>query len=456
MVPLPNMLAFDEFGYLRSPAEQWWVVASLVIGGALLLASLFIRRAPRPVPTCPRCGFDMRGARDLRCTECGSMARSVRDLVQRRTSALAMTGFIVTTACPMGLAVRWSRDRNWSPPLPSWHCAEIIALGDGTSAQVWEHRPPSDVFNGSRVHLEQAIQLPNGARAELWRRYAEDLDDWSVNQPNEIVLVSADGRRRVLAGFQFSMSLGVARGELWKPPPGFTRRLDVTTDGHPDLVVEHYSGGAHCCVSLGIFECMPDGSFNEYFARTQDPWPDDSAGSDGPNDGMDASCDWFVHADGTLLWAMCDLLYAITCYACLDHPVVLYEVRDGALVPSPRHMREPPLDTTALDALIRAHRAADWDPAGVSLDSPWGPQSGAFDGLAGDALRLIYSGNAKQAWTLIRQSCPIDEPPFDRLYAQFLNAVIDNPLLREMQPDAWSGPEGPPPAIALPSREPSP
>jgi hypothetical protein len=31
-----------------------------------------------------------------------------------------------------------------------------------------------------------------------------------------------------------------------------------------------------------------------------------------------------------------------------------------------------------------------------------------------------------------------------------LKLVADSALLHELQPDAWSGPEGPPPAIALP------
>jgi len=59
---------------------------------------------------------------------------------------------------------------------------------------------------------------------------------------------------------------------------------------------------------------------------------------------------------------------------------------------------------------LAAGTTANWDPAGVALDSAWGPRSEAFDDLAGDVLELIYSGNAKQAWTLIRQSCPIDRP----------------------------------------------
>jgi len=442
-------VAFTDLTYFRSPAEQWWVVASLVIGGALLMVALFLRSSPRPTPTCPHCAFDMRGARSLQCPECGTTAGSAVELLRRSHLAYLVVGLVVMTACPLGLALRWSHGRNWSPPLPDWHCAETIDLGDGTSAQVWRHRLPDELFEGAKVHLEQAIHLPNGARAELWRRYPAD-DEFDSWKPNEIVLVSADGTRRTLSGYHLSMSLGVPREDLWEPPDTFTRCLDVTNDGHPDLMVQDYSGGAHCCTTLGIFECMPGGSFNEFIARRSGPWPSEPDSLEG--DGFD-NPSWVMHEDGTLLYAIADLQYAMTCYACLNHPVVLHEVRDGQLVPSPRHMRKPPLEPAALEALIRTHRAADWDPAGVTMDSPWGPQSEAFDNLAGDALGLIYSGNAKQAWTLIRQSCPIDRPPFDRLYAMLLELVADNALLHELQPDAWSGPVGPPPAIALPPTE---
>ena len=424
-------LASTDLTYFRSPAELWVVVASLVVGGALLMVALVLRLLPRSTPTDRNCGFDMRGALTLR----------------RPHLSFLVVGLVVMTACPLGLGLRWSHDRNWSPPLPDWHCAETIDLGNGTSAQVWRHRLPEDVFRESKVYLKQAIHLPSGARAELWHRCPAD-EEFSSSGPDEIVLISADGQRRTLSGFRLSMSLGIQREDLWKPPDTFTRCLDVTKDGHPDLIVEEYSGGAHCCITPGIFECTPGGSFNEYIARSSGPWPSEPNSFKG--DGFDAISGWKMHEDGTPLYAIPNHLYAITCYACLRPPFVLHEVRDGQLVPSPRHMRKPPLEPAALEALIRAHRAANWDPAGVALDSSWGPRSDAFDDLAGDALWLIYSGNAKQAWTLIRQSCPIDRRPFDTLYAMLMQLVVDDPLLRELQPDAWSGPEGPPPAIALP------
>ena len=441
-------LAFTDLTYFRSPAEQWWVVASLVVGGVLLMAALFLRSSPRPTPTCPRCSFDMRGAMSLRCPECGTTAGSVGALMRRSHLSFLAVGLVVMTACPLGLALRWSHGRNWSPPLPDWHCAETIDLGDGTSAQVWRHRLPDELFGGSKVHLEQAIHLPNGARAELWRRYPadEEFDSW---KPNEIVLVSADGKRRSLSGDFLVMSLGVEREDLREPPDTFTRCLDVTNDGGPDLLVVDYLDGAHHWVKLGIFECTPDGSFGEYFDRSSRRWPSEPEPAENSGRVNHLGSGWVMHEDGTPLYAIPEIFHSLVFYARLPQPEVLHEIRDGQLVPSPRHMRKPPLEPAALEALIHTHRAADWNPAGVVHGLPWGPWNEAFDNLAGDVLGLIYSGNAKQAWTLIRQSCPIDQPPFDRMYAMLLSLVADNALLHELQPDAWSGPEGPPPSIKL-------
>lgn len=157
------------------------------------------------------------------------------------------------------------------------------------------------------MHLEQAIHLPNGARAELWRRYPADekFDSW---KPNEIVLVSADGTRRTLLGAYLSVSLGISGENVESPPVAFTRRLDMTNDGHPDLFVEDVDLNArgNCCVSVGIFECKPDGSFIEYFNRYR-PWPAESFGF--PPDPFPIGSGWSVHDDGTLLYAVPEFEY---------------------------------------------------------------------------------------------------------------------------------------------------
>jgi hypothetical protein len=35
------------------------------------------------------------------------------------------------------------------------------------------------------------------------------------------------------------------------------RCVDVAGDGRPDLVVERYSGGMHCCATIQVFQLQP-------------------------------------------------------------------------------------------------------------------------------------------------------------------------------------------------------
>jgi hypothetical protein len=87
-------------GYFEFPTwlqiTIWYVFAA---GAIMLLLALFWDRS-RGRLRCPRCAYDMAGAKDLKCPECGHVARSeaARLRKTRRHYAWALLGLVLLSS----------------------------------------------------------------------------------------------------------------------------------------------------------------------------------------------------------------------------------------------------------------------------------------------------------------------------------------------------------------------
>jgi hypothetical protein len=212
--------------------------------------------------------------------------------------------------------------------------------------------PPDSLIRG-RIEAEHHIG------DYLIRVYADTIEDLKV------VEIQHAGRRVWSAS-----ASGMTLREIGR---------DLTGDGVPDLVVEEFSGGAHCCtvdVVLGLGESLEAHG-------TIDAEDGDVAFEDVDHDSIPE-----VRYPDFRLRYWRDYAFAET-----TAPDVILRFRDGAYRPACDLMRTPAPDAATLAKQARDLRG-DWDSGDPPAD------------LLGYVVELVYHGHADLAWQFLDTAWP--------------------------------------------------
>lgn len=180
---------------------------------------------------------------------------------------------------------------------------------------------------------------------------------------------------------------------------------DLTGDGQPNLVVELYSGGAHCCDTYLIFEIgdrfllINRLGTGDYSMRFRDL--DDTPGFE-----IETLDDTFAY------WR--------APFAGSPAPRVVLAYRDGAYRPAPDLMRRPPMPAPIRNTRARRIReGGGWDRDELyPLDSR----------LWAVMLDLVYSGNALQAREFLELAWPPNRPGKDLFSDEFFRCKLRHSL----------------------------
>jgi hypothetical protein len=213
--------------------------------------------------------------------------------------------------------------------------------------------------------------------------------------------------------------------------------IDLTGDGVPEHFAFTWSGGAHCCYKLFVFD--PTSNSSPLLATIPEEHSEIADFTDADGDGL---------ADIRILdW---QFAYWGTSFAGSPAPEVILTLRGGVLKPLVRAMRRPPPSETDLIHQVAAPHSEFLTPD-----------------LWGRMLDLMYQGNEEAAWRFFDLAWPastsspnpegmndgkrIDKETFRAQFIEHLNSSKWWPLIKaEYEREA-----SPPPApSSLPSSPP--
>jgi len=233
---------------------------------------------------------------------------------------------------------------------------------------------------------------------QMWRNTADDA--WSFDN---IATISAGGQTLVQA--EMVSGLGDLTG------------VDITGEGHPDVIIETFTGGAHCCFSTIVYDLGP--ALTKVLQT-----PESNCG--GRFEDLDG--------DSVFEFVTCDDLFAYVYCPYASSPAVQvilqYDPGRGYVPASPRF------------AYLYAEVVATHTEAAEAAQPG---ELGEWDGTAKCAvlplmLDYLYMGQADQAWDAFSRL--YDYPDRSLFWAEVVQAVTDSPLYVAA---------GPSPPVSLPS-----
>ncbi len=231
-----------------------------------------------------------------------------------------------------------------------------------------EPQPPTPTFEPIPDEYSVAEErLVNGYLLQIWRDVAEDAPLFGG-----VATISRDGVQ--LAQVMFATEFGMRTGE------------DLTGEGHPDAVIEAYTGGAHCCFSTHVYDLGPE--LRQVLATRES----NCAGTLEDLEG-----------DGVYEFVTCDDSFAYVYCSYAASPAVkvimVYEPGTGYVPASSRYPAQ-------YEAAIAQHtqEAAEAAPG----------DRGEWDGTNKCSvlplmLDYLYTGRSEEAWQALEANYPHDD-----------------------------------------------
>jgi hypothetical protein len=168
------------------------------------------------------------------------------------------------------------------------------------------------------------------------------------------------------------------------PPPG----TDINGDGIPDLIVEYYTGGMHCCYGYGIFSLGNTLKLTDVLKGEHSPF--EFKDLDGDRKYEAIGRDWtFAYWNASMAGS--------------PAPEIILQLKDGRYRLAENMMKKPPPDHNELLELAAEFKgnALFYDESMQSLH--WEAEWWAV------MLELIYTGNGDLAWKFCDWFWPVSD-----------------------------------------------
>ncbi len=280
------------------------------------------------------------------------------------------------------------------PPVPT----PVPVATDTVAASL--EPPVSEVFPET-VYLLADEATVDAYTIRFWS--SEPGDEFLL--PNNIITISAEGQRPVQIEMVSALgSLNQAGTRIeWRRFGDITlgelTTGDITGDGYPDLVLETYSGGAHCCFSSIVYELGP--SLDRALQTREGNCGGDFEDLDG---------------DGVLEFITCDDIFAYAYCSFAGSPlakvILAYQPGQGYLPASSRFAH-----LYADDIIRHTEQAKE-----LSVESYESPECQVLPLV----LDYLYTGQPEKAWSELDRL--YTGPDVEAFRAEIEQAVTQSPL----------------------------
>jgi hypothetical protein len=193
---------------------------------------------------------------------------------------------------------------------------------------------------------------------------------------------------------------------------------DITGAGKPNAIVSDWSGGAHCCFTLHVFELGK--KFKEI----------------GKIEARDGDGDNFVdmHHDGSyeFIGHDWDFGYWKASFAASPAPQIILKYRGGKFRIALELMKTPAPTAQQLGDLIISVQSDDKWSSSVAQDCS--QECGIPPALWTKMLDLIYGGNADSAWKLFNESWPKQLEGKEQFAKEFCKQLQASRYRHELKP----------------------
>jgi hypothetical protein len=247
---------------------------------------------------------------------------------------------------------------------------------------------------------KDSFEIPKGSKLNKSKKLGEyDLKIWTATELSTTIFEMRRGRelKAVLIGTSPAAFQIVGDASLWRELSASERRsisriTDKTGDGVPDVILEFFSGGAHCCFSYITFELGKEVKRRPTLDVGHSGVSGTTA-SDPKRFGLKIY-DW-------------NFAYWNTSFAESPAPEVflVFDSKTGDWRPDFPRMRKPAPSARDLERkAFNARKKMDLEPY-------TGEDSIRFeDAFWGEMLDLIYAGNETLAWNYFDSVWPKDKP----------------------------------------------
>jgi hypothetical protein len=215
-----------------------------------------------------------------------------------------------------------------------------------------------------------------------------------------------------------SESSGFTFGGNFEGSPKIPIGTDVLGDCKPDALVVEWTGGAHCCFMIHVFEL---GEKFKHIARIEADDSDHAGFVD-------------LNHDGTYEFVGYDCIFAYwgTSFMSSPAPRIVLKYRNGKFHLAADLMRTPAPSAEELSAMVRSVRSdEEWcpSPTGADCDVPGTvPVS-----LWAKMLDLMYGGHANPAWRLLDESWLLEKQEKINFIGNFCDQLIKSRYWPELK-----------------------
>lgn len=281
------------------------------------------------------------------------------------------------------------------------------------------------------VGYKTSFALPKTAKLQRQRKInGYDVKIYNSNDESDsgdygtYLVIEKGGKMKAvrMGGSLVGGGFNFAEDQAWDYPAGkkssmlFRTTPDKTGEGTPDVAIQYYTGGAHCCYKMYVYELGANGI-------TALPAID--------GDDSDIIATKKLPTGGVAIQTGdSNFAYWLTSFAGSPIPTVILSYKNGEFRPDASLMKRNAPTLAVLKA--KAAKAKK----NMTLKAYTGEESEDFlYAFWDEMIDLIYSGNEKSAWQYFDLVWDPRKPGKEKFKEDFINKLNDSQYWQQMQAD---------------------